>query len=680
MGRNHTLGWQAQEQKYITSTQHKLIGVGSSIGHMFDNIGIHGENLTIAVLSMNRSSLTIKLMRSIADVIPDFAGEFLIGDNGSDQSEKDKLYAEMQRMPYRCRMVEFDQNYGVAGGRNKLFKEVQTDWLFSLDNDIYFVTDPLQQIRQDIAQLGCHFLAMPLLNEEDRKVFLYGGHLYVEEVKNGVSIGGGSAFINGDAVNDGDYTLDSFLCTFMPGGASIMRKDTFFACGGGYDDGMFVGFEDTEFSLRLFQAGYKIGSCGIACIVHDHPKPENNADREYEKKRFSNVKLLESARYFEKKHGICVWNPMTEEWVNQRLRELLDEGKSCDDAVESVKKPKVLLVIDYPGWALHNIATQIVKHCSDAFDFKLLYLGDIDNISAAFFAGEDCDIIHFLWRSWLADHNTEYARNYARSLGMDPDVFYQKYVASKVICTSVYDHLFLEGDDYHFSKKLFEDEDSPVKAYSVSSQILKDIYDNDTRIRIKPAAVITDGVNLELFQPKNLERFHDRKPGQPLVIGWAGNSMWTAEKEDFKGLHTLLKPAVEQLQQEGYAVELKLCDSNVKKIPHYEMPNYYAQIDLYVCMSKIEGTPNPILECMASGVPFVSTHVGIVPEAAGLLQSEYILQERSVECLKEKLKQILEHQEILEQLSAENLQSIQPWNWRDRAREFIDLWNGVLTK
>ena len=46
------LGFEAKACKYISSEKHKLIGVGD---HLLDNIGSNGENLTIAVLSMNRS-------------------------------------------------------------------------------------------------------------------------------------------------------------------------------------------------------------------------------------------------------------------------------------------------------------------------------------------------------------------------------------------------------------------------------------------------------------------------------------------------------------------------------------------------------------------------------------------------------------------------------------------------
>lgn len=50
-----------------------------------------------------------------------------------------------------------------------------------------------------------------------------------------------------------------------------------------------VGFEDTELSLRLFQKGIKVGGCGIISLIHDHPKPENNADKTYEKNDFQQI-------------------------------------------------------------------------------------------------------------------------------------------------------------------------------------------------------------------------------------------------------------------------------------------------------------------------------------------------------------------------------------------------------
>src|SRR3954447_3805445 len=86
------------------------------------NVGSDGRNLTIAFLSLNRAKLSIRLLESISAHFVNFAGEVLIGDNGSDPVEIDELRAHLQHFPYRWRLLEFDTNHGVAGGRNRLIR------------------------------------------------------------------------------------------------------------------------------------------------------------------------------------------------------------------------------------------------------------------------------------------------------------------------------------------------------------------------------------------------------------------------------------------------------------------------------------------------------------------------------------------------------------------------------
>ncbi|WP_312583940.1 glycosyltransferase, partial [Staphylococcus aureus] len=81
-----------------------------------------------------------------------------------------------------------------------------------------------------------------------------------------------------------------------------------------------------------------------------------------------------------------------------------------------------------------------------------------------------------------------------------------------------------------------------------------------------------------------------------------------------------------------------LADRQLGFIPHDEMVKYYSQIDVYVCPSKIEGTPNPVLESMACGVPVISTDVGVVKDAFGEMQKEWILPVRSKDTLIDKLR------------------------------------------
>jgi glycosyltransferase involved in cell wall biosynthesis len=47
---------------------------------------------------------------------------------------------------------------------------------------------------------------------------------------------------------------------------------------------------------------------------------------------------------------------------------------------------------------------------------------------------------------------------------------------------------------------------------------------------------------------------------------------------------------------------------------YFDMPDLYASLDAYLCLSKIEGGPLVVFEALASGTPVISTAVGAVPE------------------------------------------------------------------
>ena len=73
---------------------------------------------------------------------------------------------------------------------------------------------------------------------------------------------------------------------------------------------------------------------------------------------------------------------------------------------------------------------------------------------------------------------------------------------------------------------------------------------------------------------------------------------------------------------------------------------------------------------MACGVPIISTDVGIVPEVFGKKQKEFILNERSINDLKDKIKYLYSHQEKLDILSKENMESIKKWDWKIKTHQF----------
>ena len=330
-------------------------------------------------------------------------------------------------------------------------------------------------------------------------------------------------------------------------------------------------------------------------------------------------------------------------------------------------KNKLLLVIDKEGWALDNIAKQLKQNLSKYYDIDILPSDVLDdNIVRILILSKEYDLVHFFWRGQLSWIEYENSQEYIKKLRMNNEEFIENFINENNITTSVYDHMYLNEKDLDFTKFVIE----CAKNYTVSSEKLKDIYENIEDIK-KPEMVIQDGVDLELFKPKNLERFKNIE-NSVLKIGWVGNSKFTDTEndDDLKGVHKILIPAIEELKREGYGIEEKFADRNDKMIPHNEMPNYYNGIDMYICTSKTEGTPNPVLEAMACGIPVISTDVGIVPEVFGEKQKGFIMKERTKECLKENIIKIIDNKNILDELSKENLKQIKAWNWKEMSKKF----------
>lgn len=337
------------------------------------------------------------------------------------------------------------------------------------------------------------------------------------------------------------------------------------------------------------------------------------------------------------------------------------------------RKPRIALVVDTIGWAFWNIAHQLRTHLSDSFDFDIIAARELDDdIVRILLLAQEADLVHFFWREHYFLFDTTYTRSRVQSLGLSYEEFCRRFINGRVFSTSVQDHLFLEPHLAAERRPIFS---RRVAGYYVGSAKLRAAYEALEGYPA-PAATLPDGVDTTRFQAQNVSRF-DHLASRPLVVGWCGNSRWVDAAIDFKGVNTLLRPALAQLKREGIAVEERFADRNDRMIPHSEMPAYYSQIDVYVCASLCEGTPNPVLEAMAAGVPIVSTDVGIVPDALGPRQRPFIV-EREIESIKRALTAIKSEKGLARALSEENRQQIAAWDWSHRAAAFRPYFESLL--
>jgi hypothetical protein len=110
------------------------------------------------------------------------------------------------------------------------------------------------------------------------------------------------------------------------------------------------------------------------------------------------------------------------------------------------------------------------------------------------------------------------------------------------------------------------------------------------------------------------------------------------------------------------------------------MPAFYGAIDVYVCVSEIEGTPNPVLEAMACGIPIVSTDVGIVPQVFGPEQHRFILPARSIDALVRALRTLLADPALRRRLADENLDRIRSWSWAHQMPKWLQLFKAAAER
>lgn len=333
-------------------------------------------------------------------------------------------------------------------------------------------------------------------------------------------------------------------------------------------------------------------------------------------------------------------------------------------------KKKVALIIDVEDWSFDIIAKKLKQNIED-FDIDIIP-GCIfeGNMVKLFIFCEDYDIIHFMWRGYISLLDRPAMIDYAKSLGMEFNFFVEKYVKNKHISFGVCDELYLEGEDEWRTEEIMK----YSKKYFTTSKRLYDIYQ---KFSCKPDRIIHDGVDTKMFNTKTTEKFNNC---ETLIVGWVGNSNFkdSSGDDDLKGVKSIIKPAIKELQEEGYRVELKLADSTVNKISPDKMPDFYSNIHVYVCASKTEGTPLTVLEAMASGDAVISTNVGIVDEAFGQEEKRYLLTNRNKEELKDKIVSLINNKQELEKLSNENLEQIKKWDWAIIAKNYEEFFKSQL--
>lgn len=124
----------------------------------------------------------------------------------------------------------------------------------------------------------------------------------------------------------------------------------------------------------------------------------------------------------------------------------------------------------------------------------------------------------------------------------------------------------------------------------------------------------------------------------------------------------------------GY-VKKQLEDNNIP-YTHKFLDNYldivecYNILDLYLVTSRAEGGPQAILEGMATGVPLVTTNVGIVPLVVQHGLNGFVTDIDDVNQLYQYSTELINNKELREKIIANGLKTVQNYSWEGIAKEY----------
>jgi len=241
---------------------------------------------------------------------------------------------------------------------------------------------------------------------------------------------------------------------------------------------------------------------------------------------------------------------------------------------------KICMVSDVKGWAFDITAEGLRPY----LDFDLLYTSDEPRVTKE--AIEQYERVHFF--NWLG------GQSFAHMPGV-----------SGGVC------------QHNYELKWPRQAKKYIPEFSKMAAISKEIFSDISKLNSN-TAYIPNGVNADIFIP-----FSDKEKGdREFTVGWCGQKTngGFGEKKgnegrpvwDIKGYELILQPLMKRLEGK---VRFKVNNGTyTNSIPHSKMPEWYKDIDCFICTSLYEGGPLPVLEAAACGIPVISTRVGIVPE------------------------------------------------------------------
>ena len=216
----------------------------------------------VVILNWNGKKHLETFLPSVCRYSKDEKVKIFIADNGSADGSADFLRNHFPE----TKLIEFDQNYGFAGGYNKALQQIEADFFVILNSDVEvsagWLDAPIQILKQEKKTAA---VAPKILSYTNKTQFEYAGAAggFIDKY--------GYPFCRGRIINTiekdkGQYNDERSV--FWASGAALFVKADIFKEVGGFDNDFFAHMEEIDLCWRMKNRAYEIKYTPKSVVWH----------------------------------------------------------------------------------------------------------------------------------------------------------------------------------------------------------------------------------------------------------------------------------------------------------------------------------------------------------------------------------------------------------------------------
>jgi glycosyltransferase involved in cell wall biosynthesis len=136
-----------------------------------------------------------------------------------------------------------------------------------------------------------------------------------------------------------------------------------------------------------------------------------------------------------------------------------------------------------------------------------------------------------------------------------------------------------------------------------------------------------------------------------------------------------LKPQLQELAQ-----ELKLNAKFIGRVPFDQMPAMYDSADIYLTATNLDNMPASITECMAAGLPVVTTDAGGIPYIVTNEETCLMIAKNDHVAMANAALRLLENNELALTLTRQAREASAKFTWNSVRQEWISFYHDLVKR